>query len=117
MNGAPRASAPSWLPPESFRPPARPRGSIQDPAEYEAQGARVPVGRVGQHAELADLCSYLMSEYAGFINGECIAVDGGASLVEGGGGTVQYLHAWGHEQWEEFRTRAARTVASQSGKA
>ena len=87
-----------------------------DPAEYEAQVARVPVGRVGQHAELADLCSYLMSEYAGFINGECIAMDGGASLVEGGGGTVQYLHAWGHEQWEEFRTRAARTVASQSNK-
>jgi len=55
--------------------------------------------------------------YAGFINGECIAMDGGASLVEGGGGTVQYLQAWGPEQWEEFRTRAARTVASQSEKA
>jgi hypothetical protein len=44
-------------------------------------------------------------------------MDGGASLVEGGGGTVQYLHDWGPEQWEEFRTRATRTVASQASKA
>jgi NAD(P)-dependent dehydrogenase (short-subunit alcohol dehydrogenase family) len=85
-----------------------------DPAEYEAQVARVPVRRVGQHAELANLCSYLMSEYAGFINGDCITMDGGAALVEGGGGTVQYLQSWSAEQWEEFRTRAARTVASSS---
>src|SRR6476619_6700063 len=46
-----------------------------DPAEYEAQVARVPVRRVGQHAELADFCSYLMSERAGFINGDCITMD------------------------------------------
>jgi len=88
-----------------------------DPSEYEAQVTRVPVRRVGQHAELANLCSYLMSEHAGFINGDCISIDGGAALVEGGGGTVQYLHSWGPEQWEEFRTRAARSVASQAGKA
>ena len=88
-----------------------------DPAEYEVQVARIPVGRVGQHAELANLCSYLMSEYAGFINGDCITMDGGAGLVEGGGGTVQYLHSWGPEQWEEFRARAATTVASSSNKA
>ena len=74
--------------------------------------ASVLVGRVGQHAELANLCAYLMSEYAGFINGDCITMDGGAALVEGGGGTVRYLHGWGPEQWEEFRTRAAGTVAS-----
>jgi enoyl-[acyl-carrier-protein] reductase (NADH) len=85
-----------------------------DPAEYEAQVARIAMRRVGQHAELADLCSYLMSEHAGFINGDCITMDGGASLVEGGGGTVQYLQNWSPEQWEEFRTRSARAVASPS---
>ena len=88
-----------------------------DPAEYEAQVARVPVRRVGQHAELANLCSYLMSEYAGFINGDCITMDGGAALGEAGGGTVQYLQSWSPEQWEEFRTRAARTLASSSNPA
>jgi NAD(P)-dependent dehydrogenase (short-subunit alcohol dehydrogenase family) len=85
-----------------------------DPAEYEAQVARVPVRRVGQHEELANLCAYLMSEHASYINGACITMDGGAALVEGGGGTVQYLHDWTAAQWDEFRTRAARTVASQS---
>src|SRR5262245_36266416 len=88
-----------------------------DPAEYEAQVARIPVGRVRRHAELANLCSYLMSEYASLINGDCITMDGGAGLVEGGGGTVQYLHSWGPKQWEEFRARAATTVASSSNKA
>jgi NAD(P)-dependent dehydrogenase (short-subunit alcohol dehydrogenase family) len=85
-----------------------------DPAEYEAQVARVPMRRVGQHAELANLCAYLMSEYASFINGDCITMDGGAALLEGGGGTVQYLQNWSPEQWEEFRTRAARTVSAQA---
>src|SRR5882757_4040118 len=85
-----------------------------DSAEYEAQVARVPVRRVGRHAELADLCSYLTSEHAGFIDGDCITMEGGAAHVEGGDGTVQYLHDWGPDQWEEFRARAARTVASQS---
>jgi NAD(P)-dependent dehydrogenase (short-subunit alcohol dehydrogenase family) len=85
-----------------------------DPAEYEAQVARIPMRRVGQHAELANLCAYLMSEYASFINGDCITMDGGAALLEGGGGTVQYLQNWTPEQWEEFRTRAARTVSAQA---
>ena len=85
-----------------------------DPAEYEAQVARIQVGRVGQHPELANLCSYLLSDHAGFINGDCITMDGGAALAEGAEGTVRYLHGWGPEQWEEFRNRAARTIASSS---
>jgi NAD(P)-dependent dehydrogenase (short-subunit alcohol dehydrogenase family) len=88
-----------------------------DPAEYDAQVNRIPVGRVGQHAELADFCAYLLSDHAGFINGDCISIDGGAALVEGGGGTVQYLHNWGDEEWEEFRTRGTRAAAAESGKA
>ena len=103
--------------PKIFPTPGASARLYPDPAEYEAQVARIPVGRVGQHAELANLCSYLMSEHAGFINGDCITMDGGAGLVEGGGGIVQYLHRWGAEQWEEFRARAAPAVASSSKKA
>ena len=88
-----------------------------DPAEYEAQVNRVPVGRVGEHGELANLCAYLMSDYASFINGDCITMDGGAALLEGGGGTVQYLRDWTPGQWDEFRDRAKRTVAASGGKA
>ena len=82
-----------------------------DPKEYEAQVARVPAGRVGDHGELANLCSYLMSDFASFINGDCITMDGGAALLEGGGGTVHYLRDWTPEQWEEFRTRSTRLAA------
>ena len=77
-----------------------------DPAEYEAQVRRVPMGRIGRHEELANLCAYLLSDYASFINGDCITMDGGAALLEGGGGTVQYLRDWTPEQWDEFKTRS-----------
>lgn len=38
----------------------------------------VPMGRLGHPQELADLVSFLASERAGYITGQCIAVDGGA---------------------------------------
>jgi NAD(P)-dependent dehydrogenase (short-subunit alcohol dehydrogenase family) len=84
-----------------------------DPKEYQAQVSRIPVQRVGEHAELANLCSYLMSDHAGFINGDCITMDGGAALLEGGGGTVQYLRDWTSEQWDEFKNRTANAVTAQ----
>ncbi|MCK1683052.1 SDR family oxidoreductase [Bradyrhizobium sp. 147] len=84
-----------------------------DSAEYEAQLARVPMRRVGQHGELADLCSYLMSVHAGFINGDCITIDGGGAL-DAGANRYPYLQNWGPEEWEEFRAQPSRSVASQS---
>lgn len=38
----------------------------------------VPMGRLGHPQELADLVTFLSSERAGYITGQCIAVDGGA---------------------------------------
>lgn len=38
----------------------------------------VPMGRLGHPQELADLVAFLASERAGYITGQCIAVDGGA---------------------------------------
>lgn len=40
-----------------------------------------PLGRVGQPAEIADLIAFLMSEQAGWITGETIAIDGGRHLT------------------------------------
>jgi len=54
-----------------------------------AQGARdpetakqkltreIPLGRLGQPAEIADLCVYLLSDAAGFITGADLPIDGG----------------------------------------
>jgi len=49
-----------------------------DPAE------RVPLKRVGEHQELANLAAYLMSDYSAYINGEVITIDGGEWLRNGG---------------------------------
>jgi 3-oxoacyl-[acyl-carrier protein] reductase len=40
--------------------------------------ALVPMGRLGQPQELADLVTFLSSDRASYITGQCIAVDGGA---------------------------------------
>lgn len=45
---------------------------------------RVPLKRVGEHQELANLAGYLMSDYSSYINGEVITIDGGEWLRNGG---------------------------------
>ncbi len=37
----------------------------------------VPAGRHGRHPELANLAAYLCSEYADYVNGETVTIDGG----------------------------------------
>src|SRR5215216_5724149 len=49
-----------------------------DPAQ------RVPLGRVGEHQELANLAAYLLSDYSAYVNGEVIVIDGGEWLRNGG---------------------------------
>ena len=45
---------------------------------------RVPLQRVGEHRELANLAAYLMSDYSAYVNGEVITIDGGEWLRNGG---------------------------------
>lgn len=53
--------------------------------EVEAQArARIPMGRFGEHPELANLAAFLVSDAAPFINGECVTIDGGEWLASGG---------------------------------
>jgi NAD(P)-dependent dehydrogenase (short-subunit alcohol dehydrogenase family) len=49
-----------------------------DPAQ------RVPLKRVGEHQELANLAAYLMSDFSSYVNGEVITIDGGEWLRNGG---------------------------------
>jgi NAD(P)-dependent dehydrogenase (short-subunit alcohol dehydrogenase family) len=48
---------------------------------YRETGTRVPIGRVGEAHEFADLVAFLVSERAGFITGTAINFDGGMSAV------------------------------------
>jgi NAD(P)-dependent dehydrogenase (short-subunit alcohol dehydrogenase family) len=59
---------------------------------------RVPLGRVGDKAELANLAAYLISDYAGYINGEVITIDGGEWLQ--GAGQFNELVDVTEQQWD-----------------
>ncbi len=45
---------------------------------------QIPLGRFGEHDELANLAAFLVSDAAPFINGECVTIDGGEWLSAGG---------------------------------
>lgn len=45
---------------------------------------KVPLGRVGEHQELANLAAYLISDFSSFMNGEVVTIDGGEWLKGAG---------------------------------
>ncbi len=74
--------------------------------QTEPQENGIPLRRVGQHRELADLCSYLVSDGAAYITGECVVIDGGRWMQGVGGASTQILHKLTDAQWEEMRGKA-----------
>jgi NAD(P)-dependent dehydrogenase (short-subunit alcohol dehydrogenase family) len=42
-----------------------------------SMAASVPMRRIGEPREVADLVAYLASDEAGYINGQCINITGG----------------------------------------
>lgn len=63
---------------------------------------RVPLARVGDQEELSNLAAYLISDYAGYINGDVITIDGGEWLQ--GAGQFNELLEVSDEQWDELAT-------------
>ncbi len=61
---------------------------------------KVPVGRLGEHAELANLAAYLVSDYSAFVNGEVITIDGGEWLK--GAGQFNMLDEIPPGMWDEI---------------
>lgn len=57
----------------------------------------IPLGRVGEHQELANLAAYLVSDYSSYINGEVITIDGGEWLL--GAGEFNKLRDVPEEAW------------------
>jgi len=45
---------------------------------------RIPLNRFGEHDELTNLASFLVSDYAAYINGEVVTIDGGEWLKGAG---------------------------------
>lgn len=78
-----------------------------DLVEKFSMEKRVPVNRVGDPAELANLAAYLLSDYANFINGEVVTMDGGEWLQ--GAGEFNMLKAIPETMWDmlEAQIRAS----------
>lgn len=82
-----------------------PDGALAEPIHNE-----IPARRMGDHAELANLASYMMSDHASYITGECIVIDGGRWLSGANGFATRPLFTWDNERWDQAREemRAAR---------
>ena len=59
---------------------------------------RVPLKRVGEHQELANLAAYLLSDFSAYVNGEVITIDGGEWLRNGG--EFSHLETIPSETWD-----------------
>jgi len=61
---------------------------------------KVPLNRVGEHQELANLAAYLVSDFSAYVNGEVITIDGGEWLK--GAGEFNLLEAIPEDMWDQL---------------
>ncbi|MDO9058381.1 MAG: SDR family oxidoreductase [Bradyrhizobium sp.] len=80
-------------------------GQLRPEGRGDGWASKNPLGRVGEHSELADLASFLISDRAGYINGEMVVQDGGSHLRSSG---AEDLLQWTDAQWEQQRTARAK---------
>ncbi|MBC6610072.1 SDR family oxidoreductase [Hymenobacter sp. BT507] len=68
--------------------------------------ASVPLKRVGDHQELANLAAYMVSDFAAYMNGEVVTLDGGEWL--NGAGEFNKLEAIPAPMWDEIEKKMRR---------
>jgi NAD(P)-dependent dehydrogenase (short-subunit alcohol dehydrogenase family) len=86
-------------------PTAGASGQLRPQGRDEDWASKNPLGRVGEHSELANLASFLISDQAGYINGEMVVQDGGSHLRSSG---AEDLLRWTDLQWEQQRAARAK---------
>ena len=59
---------------------------------------KVPLKRLGEHQELANLAAFLVSDFSAYINGEVITIDGGEWLK--GAGQFNMLESVPEDMWD-----------------
>jgi NAD(P)-dependent dehydrogenase (short-subunit alcohol dehydrogenase family) len=86
-------------------PTAGATGQLRPEGRNEGWASKNPLGRVGEQSELANLASFLISDSAGYINGEMVVQDGGAHLRSSG---AEDLLEWTDAQWQKQRTARSK---------
>ncbi|SET31733.1 SDR family oxidoreductase [Hymenobacter actinosclerus] len=77
-----------------------PLASKLDPA------ANVPLKRVGDHQELANLAAYMVSDFSAYMNGEVVTLDGGEWL--NGAGEFNKLELLTPDMWDHIEKTMRR---------
>jgi NAD(P)-dependent dehydrogenase (short-subunit alcohol dehydrogenase family) len=87
-------------------PTAGASGQLRPEGRDQGWSSKNPLGRAGEHGELANLASFLISDSAGYINGEMVVQDGGAHLRSSG---AEDLLQWTDAQWESQRNARSKS--------
>ena len=82
-------------------------GDLKD--EFDMK-KKIPLRRLGEHQELANLAAYLMSDFSSYINGEVVTIDGGEWLQ--GAGEFNMLEKIPEQMWDMLETM----IRSKKGK-
>jgi NAD(P)-dependent dehydrogenase (short-subunit alcohol dehydrogenase family) len=82
-------------------------GELQNKFDFKN---KVPLKRVGEHQELANLAAYLISDFSSYINGEVVTIDGGEWLQ--GAGQFNMLEAIPSEMWDVIEKMVRQTKGS-----
>jgi len=95
------AIAPGPFPTEGAWARLSPRG---DGGDYKE---RIPLGRVGNHSELANMAAFMMADEVEYLSGEVIALDGAQWLQ--GTGTFSSMLKYSEQDWQEIREKIKST--------
>lgn len=77
---------------------------VPKPELAEAFEHKNPLKRSGDHAELANLCTFLMSDGCTYMNGDCVTIDGGEWLQ--GAGQFNFIgDHMSDEDWESLKPK------------
>jgi len=76
---------------------------VPDKALEEAWRKKIPLGRFGEHDELANLAAYLVADGSAYVNGEAVTIDGGEWLK--GDAQFALMEQLSDEDWAALRKR------------
>lgn len=68
---------------------------------------KIPLKRVGDHQELANLAAYMVSDFSAYLNGEVITLDGGEWLK--GAGQFNLMESIPSELWDMFEAMTRKS--------